>query len=321
MAAYIFRRMLLFIPTLFGVTVLIFFLMRVVPGDTIDALVSDSPQFSAEERAFLRKKLGLDRPLPEQFYTWIKGLPRADFGESLVQERPVGNILKERFPPTLELSILAASFALVLGVSVGTISGMKRNSLMDYVVRVVSIGGLSMPTFFTGVMVLFLLLHFFSWSPPLGYKSVWSNPGANLSHQIWPALVLGYFLAAPIARMTRSQILEVLGEDYIRTARAKGLPDSAVMLRHALRNALLPVITLAGLLVGGLLSGVVVAEAIFGIPGMGTGLLQSVSQRDYPTTQAFVFVIALMYMTINLVIDVLYGVIDPRIRLSRRRAA
>ena len=316
MSAYIVRRLVLFFPTLFGVLLVIFLLLRVVPGDTIDALVDESTQFSEEERAFLRRELGLDRPLHVQFFSWVAGIPRGDFGESLIQGRPVGQIMKERIGPTIELSILTVIFALTLGVSAGTLSAMSRNSLLDYVIRIITIGGLSMPTFFSGVMILYILLEFFQWSPPLGYQSFLSNPKENLAHHVWPMLVLGYFAAAPIARMTRSQVLEVMGEDYIRTAHAKGLPMFTVMVRHTLRNAFLPVLTIAGILVGGLLSGVVVAEAIFVLPGVGTGILNSVSQRDYPTAQAFVFLVTFIFMTINLVVDLLYGLIDPRIRYS-----
>jgi len=251
-----------------------------------------------------------------QFLVWLKNAARLDFGESFSQRRPVRDILIERFPRSLELAMLTMAIAMIWAIPLGVISAVRQNTWLDYLVRVVSISGLSLPIFFTGVLILYLLVRFFRYLPPLEYSALTESPAENLKQMIWPALAQAYYIAAPIMRLTRSQMLEVVRQDYVRTAFAKGLSDRAVIYRHALRNSLLPVVTFIGWWGGRLLGGVVIMEIIFAVPGMGTALVQAVSFRDYPTVQAIVFVMALIFLMLNLMVDLLYAWLDPRIRLA-----
>jgi peptide/nickel transport system permease protein len=226
------------------------------------------------------------------------------------------DILKERFPRSMELAVLTIVVAVVWAIPLGVVSAVRQNTWIDYGVRVVSISGLSLPLFFTGVLILYGLVRFFRWLPPLEFVSFFEDPVDNLKQLVWPALAQAYYISAPITRLTRSQMLEVIRQDYVRTARSKGLAERAVVYRHALRNSLLPVVTFIGWWGGRLLGGIVIMEIIFAVPGMGTSLVQAVSQRDYPTVQAIVFVMALVFLIANLVIDLLYGWLDPRIRYA-----
>jgi peptide/nickel transport system permease protein len=228
----------------------------------------------------------------------------------------VRDILLERFPRSMELAVLTMGLAMLWAIPLGVISAVRQNTWLDYVVRVLSISGLSLPIFFTGVLILYLLVRVFRYLPPLEYSSLTENPVENLKQMIWPALAQAYYISAPIMRLTRSQMLEVVRQDYVRTAFAKGLSDRAVIYRHALRNSLLPVVTFIGWWGGRLLGGIVIMEIIFAVPGMGTALVQAVSYRDYPTVQAIVFVMALIFLAVNLIVDLLYGWLDPRIRLA-----
>ena len=226
------------------------------------------------------------------------------------------DILLERFPRSMELAVLTMGLAMLWAIPLGVISAVRQNTWLDYVVRVLSISGLSLPIFFTGVLILYLLVRVFRYLPPLEYSALTENPAENLKQMIWPALAQAYYISAPIMRLTRSQMLEVVRQDYVRTAFAKGLSDRAVIYRHALRNSLLPVVTFIGWWGGRLLGGIVIMEIIFAVPGMGTALVQAVSYRDYPTVQAIVFVMALIFLAVNLIVDLLYGWLDPRIRLA-----
>jgi peptide/nickel transport system permease protein len=315
---YALRRLLLFVPTLFGASLLIFVLMRLVPGDIAQILVyqtgSESSAVQEKQVAEIRAQLGLDRPLLVQFAAWLGGAARGDFGYSYSQRRPVNDILLERFPRSMELAVLTMVLALVWSIPLGVISAVRQNTWADYVARVVAISGLSLPIFFTGVLILYLLVRFFRWLPPLEFASLLEDPRENLKQLIWPALAQAYYISAPIMRLTRSQMLEVVRQDYVRTARAKGLGERAVVYRHALRNSLLPVVTFVGWWGGRLLGGIVIMEIIFAVPGMGTALVQAVAYRDYPTVQAIIFVMALIFLGVNLVIDLLNGWLDPRIR-------
>ncbi|MBI4338328.1 MAG: ABC transporter permease [Chloroflexi bacterium] len=313
MSKYIIKRLLLFIPSALGILLVVFVLVRLVPGDVVAAMAGDA-SVSEADRQIIQRQLGLDRPLVVQFVVWFGNVLQGDFGQSIWEKRPVVDMLKERIPRSLELTAIAVTLGVVWGITLGVISAIRRRTLVDYVVRVISIAGISLPSFVTGILLLYLMLKLFHWSPPVFYETIWANPGSNLVHQMLPAMVLGFAAAAPIARLTRSSLLEVIGEDYMRTARAKGLSERVVIMRHALKNALLPVITLSGGLVAGLLGGVVIVEAIFVIPGMGTGLIDAVTQRDYPALQAYVIVMSLIYLTVNLLVDLSYGLIDPRIR-------
>lgn len=320
MRTYIARRLLLFVPTLFGASLLIFVLMRLVPGDIAEILVyqtgSESSAVQKRQIEQIRRELGLDRPVATQFLAWLGGAVRGDFGYSYSQRRPVNEILAERFPRSMELAAMTLLLAALWSIPLGVVSAVRQNTWLDYLVRVLSISGLSLPIFFTGVLILYLLVRVFRWLPPLEYVSLTEAPLENLKQLIWPALAQAYYISAPIMRLTRSQMLEVVRQDYVRTARAKGLGEGGVMYRHALRNSLLPVVTFIGWWGGRLLGGVVIMEIIFAVPGMGLALVQAVSYRDYPTVQAIIFVMALIFLAVNLAVDLLYGWLDPRIRYA-----
>jgi peptide/nickel transport system permease protein len=317
---YVLRRLLLFVPTLFGASLLIFVLMRLVPGDIAEILVyqtgSEASAVQQKQIEQIRRELGLDRPVATQYVSWLVGAVRGDFGYSYSQRRPVNEILTERFPRSMELAALTLVLAALWSIPLGVVSAVRQNTWLDYVVRVLSISGLSLPIFFTGVLILYLLVRVFRWLPPLEFVALTEAPIENLKQLIWPALAQAYYISAPIMRLTRSQMLEVVRQDYVRTARAKGLGERAVMYRHALRNSLLPVVTFIGWWGGRLLGGVVIMEIIFAIPGMGLALVQAVSYRDYPTVQAIIFVMALIFLIVNLAVDLLYGWLDPRIRYA-----
>ncbi len=317
---YVARRLLLFVPTLIGATLLIFVLMRVVPGDIAEILVyqtgSEASTVQQKQIRQIRTELGLDRPIAVQYLDWLGGALRGDFGQSYMQKRPVADILKERVPRSLELALLTILLAVTWAVPLGVVSAVRQNTWADYVVRLLSISGLSLPIFFSGVLVLYGLVRFFQWLPPLEFVAFTVSPVENLKQLIWPALVQAYYISAPITRLTRSQLLEVIRQDYVRTARAKGLGERAVVYRHALANSLLPVVTFAGWWSGRLLGGIVIVEIIFSVPGMGSTLAAAVSQRDYPPVQAVVFVMALVFLTLNLLVDLLYAWLDPRIKYA-----
>ncbi len=307
----------MFVPTLLGASILIFVLLRLVPGDIAEILVfqtgSESSTVQQKQIQRIRIELGLDRAVPVQYLDWLGRAVRGDFGRSYVQQRPVIEILEERVPRSLELALLTIVLALAWAVPLGVVSAVRQNMWPDYLVRVLSISGLSLPIFFTGILILYALVRVFGWLPPLEFVSFSESPAENLKQLIWPALAQAYYISAPITRLTRSQMLEVVRQDFVRTARAKGLGERAVVYRHALSNALLPVVTFVGWWGGRLLGGVVIVEIIFSVPGMGSALAQAVTQRDYPTVQAMVFVMALIFLVINLVVDLLYSWLDPRI--------
>ena len=320
MSTYILRRLVLFVPTLVGASILIFVLMRLVPGDIAEILVyqtgSESSAVQKKQIQQIRRELGLERPIVTQYVDWIAAAVRGDFGQSYVQRRPVMDILRERFPRSMELALLTLVLAVVWAIPLGVISAVRQNGPLDYLARLVSLSGLSLPLFFTGALILYGLVRVFHWLPPLEFVSFTEDPLENLKQLIWPALAQAYYISAPITRLTRSQMLEVVRQDYVRTARAKGLAERTVIYRHALRNSLLPVVTFIGWWGGRLLGGLVIMEIIFVVPGMGSALIQAVSQRDYPTVQAMVFVMALVFLGLNLAIDLLYVWLDPRIRYA-----
>jgi peptide/nickel transport system permease protein len=320
MQQYVARRLLLFIPSLLGASILIFVLLRLVPGDIAEIIVyqagAESSTVQQKQVREIRAELGLDRPIVVQYLVWLGNALRGDFGHSYIQQRPVMQIVAERFPRSLELAFLTLVVAVLWAVPLGVISAVRQNTWADYLVRIVSISGLSLPIFFTGVLILWALVRFFRWLPPLEFVSFFDDPAENLKQLVFPTLAQAYYISAPIMRLTRSQMLEVVRQDYVRTARAKGLADRAVMYRHALSNSLLPVVTFVGWWGGRLLGGIVIMEIIFAIPGMGTALVQAVSNRDYPTVQAIVFVMALIFLTLNLLVDLLYAWLDPRIRYA-----
>ncbi|MBI4270714.1 MAG: ABC transporter permease [Candidatus Rokubacteria bacterium] len=319
-ATYVARRLLLFVPTLIGASVLIFVLLRLVPGDIAEILVyqagSETSAIQQRQIREIRTELGLDKPVVVQYVSWLADAVRGDFGHSYTQLRPVSAILVERVPRSLELAGLTIVLAMLWAVPLGVVSAVRQNSWADHVVRLLSISGLSLPIFFTGVLVLYGLVRFFQWLPPLEFVSFTVDPIQNLKQLIWPALVQAYYISAPITRLTRSQLLEVIRQDFVRTARAKGVGEHAIVYRHALSNSLLPVITFIGWWGGRLLGGIVITEIIFSVPGMGSALASAVSQRDYPTVQAIVFVMAVVFLGVNLLVDLLYAWLDPRIRYA-----
>lgn len=317
MQAYILKRCLLFIPTLLMATLVAFLLLRVIPGDpALVKLAGDTgdASFTPAELHALRVKLGTDKPLYVQYGEWVWGMARLDFGESMFFETPVVNDLATKLPITLELTVLAMLIATIIAVPLGLISAIKQDTPADYLARVISIGGVALPNFWVGILIVYFLVLWFNWMPPLGYASLWDDPWTNLQQFIFPALALGFYQMAFTARVTRSSMLEVYREDYTRTARGKGLAERVVILRHALKNALLPVVTISGYQFGRLLGGTVVIETIFMIPGMGKLLIDSVFHRDYTEVQAIVMVITVIVLLLNLALDLVYGWLNPRIR-------
>jgi len=315
MRQYILKRLLLMIPTLLGVAVLVFLMLRVAPGDIVELKYAGTGTFAPKEAIELeRAQLGLDKPLWQQFLSWMWGIVRFDFGNSMWTGRPITQEISIRLELSLELALMATLVAIVLSVPLGTIAAFKQDTWVDYFVRVFSIAGLAMPSFWLGIIIILGFLIFFKWLPPLTFTSFWVDPKANLMQLIWPALAVGYRYSAVATRMTRSAVLEILREDYIRTARAKGLKERAVLVRHALRNALLPVITVIGLEFAFLIGGLVVTEQVFNLNGIGMLFVESITRRDYTMTQALVLLVSFVFIFVNFVVDLLYARLDPRIR-------
>ena len=316
MRRYILKRLLAMIPTLLGVAVLIFVLMRVVPGDVVEArYLGQGSQFVSQDLMNIeRKKLGLDQPLWKQFVTWMSGLARLDFGLSMWTGAPITEEIKLRFALSLQLAIMATAVATLLAIPLGILAAVKQDTWIDYAVRVFSIAGLAMPSFWLGILLILVLLVVFHWLPPMVFTPLWVNPWENLQQLIWPALAVGYRYSAVSTRMMRSAMLEVLREDYIRTARAKGLWLKLILSRHALKNAMLPVLTIISLEFAFLLGGLVVTEQVFNLNGLGMLFVESISRRDYTLTQALVMLVATFFLVVNFLVDIAYAWLDPRIR-------
>jgi peptide/nickel transport system permease protein len=315
MLRYTLSRIFLMIPTLIGVAVVVFFMLRVVPGDVVEVkLRGDGGNVTEEVLDMERRRLGLDKPLLYQFGDWMVGLAKLDLGKSMWTERPVIEEIVVRLELSLEVAILATIFAVLLAIPLGTTAALFRDTWIDYLVRILTIGGLSIPSFWFGMLIIILLLYFFNWLPPITFTPIYVDPVANLTQLIWPAMAVGYRYCAVTARMVRSTLLEVLSEDYIRTARAKGVFEKLVVSRHALRNAMLPAITVIGLEFAFLIGGLVVTEQVFNLNGLGQLFVQSVSRNDFMLIQGLVMMIAVFYVFVNLVVDLLYAVFDPRIR-------
>jgi peptide/nickel transport system permease protein len=316
MAFYILKRLLAIIPTLLGVAVLIFLLLRVVPGDVVEArYMGEGGQFQSQDLMQLeRKKLGLDQPLWKQFTTWMAGLARLDFGISMWTGAPITEEIKLRFALSLQLAIMASTIATLLAIPLGILAAIKQDTWVDYAVRVFSIAGLAMPSFWLGILMILGMLIIFKWLPPMVFTPLWVNPWENLAQLIWPALAVGYRYSAVGTRMMRSAMLEVLREDYIRTARAKGLWLKLILSRHALKNAILPVLTVISLEFAFLLGGLVVTEQVFNLNGLGMLFVEGIARRDYTLTQALVMLVATFFLIVNFVVDIAYAWLDPRIR-------
>lgn len=328
MGRYILQRLLATIPVLLGVSVVIFALLRLIPGDPVVIMIG-AENATPEEIARLRHVLGLDRGIHVQYAKFLGRLATGDLGTSLSSDEPVLRLIGERLPATIELAVAAVVVALVIAIPVGVISAVRKYSLLDTAGTVTALLGISMPNFWLGVMLIFLFALRLGWLPASGrgdpvMAGFWTlvtsgNPAgiaAAVLHLILPAVTLGAALAAVVTRLTRSSMLEVIGQDYIRTARAKGLRGTRVVLHHALRNALIPVVTVIGLDLGALLGGAVITETIFAWPGIGRLAIRSIVQRDFPVVQGVVLMIALVRIGANLLVDVVYAVIDPRIRYA-----
>ena len=323
MYRYIVTRLLLAIPTLAGAAALVFILMRLIPGDVcVIRLGSAGAHVDQAALAMCREQLGLDRPMVVQFLMFLKNYAMFDFGVSMWSGNPVWYEILLRLPVSLEVAILATVIAILLAIPLGTLSALKENSALDHVVRVLAIAGIATPSFWLGIMSLILVLNVSSaitgtpWLPPIDYVPLWKDPLRNLSIVLLPAITVGYRYSAVTMRLTRSAMLEVMREDYIRTARAKGLLEQIVVNRHALKNALLPVVTLIGIEFAFLIGGLVVTEQVFNLNGIGRLLVQAVQNQDNVLAQALVMLVVLVFVVINLVVDVLYAWLDPRIRYS-----
>ena len=319
MQSLIVRRLLIAIPTLVGATILVFVVMRVIPGDIAYALLAGeegAAQVDPDALADLRRELGTDRPLHVQYIDWIAGLLQGSLGDSMLNRLPVAGEIARRLPVTLEIALLSVAIGFGAGLPLGIISALRRDTWTDIISRIVSILFLAIPSFWLGLLILLLTTRLFTWIPPLGYHPLWSSPGTNLVQVLFPSLVIGSHLMAIVARMTRSTMLEVINEDYIRVARAKGFSERQIVLRHALKNSLLPVLTIASLSFGTLLGGAVVMERVFSVPGIGSYLIESITVRDYTAVQALVFIFAAAFIVINLIVDLAHGWLDPRISSS-----
>ena len=321
MYRYILKRLLLMIPTLFGAAVLVFTLLRLIPGDTCELrLAGSGGYFDQSALDICRHEMGIDRPKLVQFWDFISGIVRFDFGTSMWTGQPIVTEISRRFQLSMEIAIIATIVAILVSVPLGTISAVKQNTWIDYLVRAISIAGIAMPSFWLGILIILGLLigsqHFFGtpWMPPITYTPIWVDPVKNLSMVIWPAMATGYRYSAVATRMTRSALLEVLREDYVRTARAKGLWEKLIIRRHALKNAMLPVITVIGIEFAFLIGGLVVTEQVFNLNGLGKLFVESVINNDYSMTQALVMLVVMIFVFVNLLVDILYAWLDPRIR-------
>jgi peptide/nickel transport system permease protein len=315
MRKYVIRRLLMSIPTLIFVTVGLFLLLRLIPGDAAAAtLLRFNQQATASEIAALRAELGLDQPMWQQYWNWIAGFFTGDLGTSLVTKRPVVDELKGRLVVTCELALLAIMLSFLISIPVGILSALRKDTIFDYLGRSLAIGALSVPTFWTATLVVVFPALWFQWSPPVSYSPLVDNPLANLQQFLPPAMLTAIALAAPQMRLMRSSLLDVINEDYIRTARAKGLSTYIVVIRHAIKNGMIPVLTIVGLQLSVAIGGTVIMEQIFGLPGLGSYLLAAINQRDYPVIQSINLLFASVIIFINICVDLGYAFLDPRIR-------
>ena len=320
MLRYIVQRLVAVVPTLIGVTLLVFLAIRLVPGDAIVTMLgTEAGMLTETQRQALEKYFGLDKPITEQYVDWMGNVLRGNMGYSIRHGKPVLQLIVERFPMTLELAFLSLVIALTVGLSLGVLSAVKHNSFVDLFGRLFALVGLAAPNFLIGTLIIYALSVYFGILPNAGdYVEITEDPLKNLQQIIFPAITLGFSFSASVMRTTRSAMLEVLGEDYIRTARSKGLHPRTVLFQHALRNAVIPVVTLAGVELGYLLGGAVIVEQIFALPGVGRLTLNAISQRDYALIQGSTLFIAVNFVVINLIVDLIYAAVDPRISYDRQ---
>jgi peptide/nickel transport system permease protein len=309
---YVLKRILVTIPTLIGISIVIFLMVRLLPGDIVDVLSGgDAADPALKQQA--RDQLGLNGSYPEQYWRWASGVLQGDFGFSLRNTEPVSQVLLNALPITFELVFLGLLIAVVIGLPLGVLSAVKRDSKHDYAARVGGLIGVSIPNFWLATLLLLFTSKVFGWVPPLNYTPFYKDPITNLQQFILPAIAISVFTLAIVMRMVRATMLEVLGQDYVRTARAKGVKRKVVISRHALRNALIPVVTVVGFEIGILMGGSAIVEIIFGLPGIGNTLINAIFNRDYPVVQGATMMLAFIFIFANLLVDLLYGVLDPRI--------
>jgi peptide/nickel transport system permease protein len=314
MRAYLIQRLLVALLTLVGMSIVIFWLMRIAPGNIVDILFQSAGYVNPAAKAEIMRDLGLDQPIVVQYVDWLGDLLRGDFGKSYRYEMPAWELIKPRIPVTVQLAVMAIVIAVLLGIPIGVLSAVRQDSWLDYGFRVFSLAGLSMPSFWLGMVIILLLVQGFGWLPAMLYVAPWEDWRANVLQFIFPALAVGYRSSALIMRITRSALLEVLREDYIRTAWAKGLSEGRVVYQHALKNSILPVITVIGIEFAFLIGGLIVTETVFNLPGVARYLVEAIQWRDYPIVQNLVMVIAIVVVLSNLAVDLLYTWLDPRIR-------
>jgi peptide/nickel transport system permease protein len=311
---YLARRAVWTVLAILGVSVLIFFLVRLLPGNIVDIIAGTEGQLSKPQRAAVLKEFGLDQPLPIQYLRWVSSMFQGNFGWSFRTGQPVAALIASRLPITIELALLAVLSVALVAIPFGVAASVSRSRRVRTLVQIIGVLGLSLPNFWIAILLIIGASSLFGWLPAIIYVPPWTDPWVNLQQMFLPVLSLGLGLSAVVMRMTRSSMLEVLGQDFIRVARAKGLATRTVLLRHALRNALIPIVTVLGLQMGFLLGGVVITEQIFGLPGLGWTLLNGVYQRDYPVVQGTVMIFAVTFVLVNLFVDLLYTYLDPRIR-------
>jgi peptide/nickel transport system permease protein len=314
MLQFILRRVLLLIPILFGVSVITFMLVRSLPGDPATVAIGVDQRITPEQRELVRKSYGLDQSKPVQYVKWMQHVVTGDLGKSLRTKRPLTTELKLRLPVTVELTLLAGLLGIIPALSVGVLAAIKRNSAADYAATVVTLLGISAPSFLVAILLILLFSYHLKWLPPVGYEKFTVDPVKNLKGMIMPAISLALPFAAVMMRNTRSAVLEVINQEYVRVARAKGLSGSRVLTRHILPNSALPIITIGGIQLAGLLGGTVIIEQIFGLPGLGRYIYDAIRNRDYPVVQGVTLVLATIFVTVSMLVDILYAVVDPRLR-------
>jgi peptide/nickel transport system permease protein len=311
---YVLGRLWLLVPTLVGMSLLVFCMLRLLPGDIVDVMTGGDIPSTAQSKERLREAFGLDKPLPVQYVTWVANMARGDLGTSFRSGEPITTILLRTLPITLELTLLAVLVATVCAIPLGVVSAVVRESSFDYAARLAGLIGLSMPNFWLATLMLLFTSVFFHWIPPVNWIPPFQNPLGNLQQMFLPVVAIALQLMAILMRMTRAMMLEVLQQDYVRTARAKGAQERMVVFRHALRNALIPVISVIGFQIGALMGGSAIVEVIFGLNGVGNTLVQAIFNRDYPVVQATTLFVAAVFVIANLSVDLLYGYLDPRLK-------
>lgn len=315
MAGYIVRRLLLSLVTLWLVSFMVFSLLRIVPGDTVTALIAETGLVPKENIDAVRADLGLDKPFLQQYVVWISGIFQGDFGESFVRRQSTLVDIKDALPVTIEIAVVSILLSLSIGIPLGIMAAIRRNGPVDHFTRVFGSLGIAVPDFFIGIIVIICMGKYLHYSPPLGFKNIWEDPITNFA-QVWiPCTLIALRLSAVTMRMTRSVMVEVLTQDFVRTARAKGLHPMSVSVRHAARNAILPVLTVVGSQFGALLGGALVMETLFSLPGLGQSTMTSIQRRDYSQVQMNALFVACVIISLNIIVDLAYAALDPRVRV------